>query len=287
MSRSATEFHPGPSKSFKTPRTIAERITALAGRLTERDRRLCRLLWDHKVLTTHQVIALCFPSRHAATHRLLLLVRLGVLDRFRPFRPTGSAPFHYVLGETGAYVLAAERGVTISELGYNRARTLALAHSEHLAHLVGVNGFFAALAASARGRPDAALTAWWSERRCIQRWGHLVRPDGFGRWTEAGRTVEFFLEYDTGSETIARVVRKLNGYSDLATGSGIWTPTLLWLPSPSREAEVRRAIGAPLVPVATASGPITEPAAAVWLPVGAGEGGQRVRLAKLGSRGDG
>ena len=286
MSRGATQLHLRPSKSPRMPRTTAERITALARRLTERDRRLCRLLWDHKVLTTYQVLDLCFPSRHAATHRLLLLVRLGVLDRFRPFRLTGSAPFHYVLGETGAQVLAAERGVTVSELGYNRARTLALAHSEHLAHLVGVNGFFAALAGSARVQPDAALAAWWSERRCSQRWGHLVCPDGFGRWTEAGRTAEFFFEYDTGSETIARVVRKLNGYTDLATGSGIWTPTLLWLPSPSREAEVRRAIGTPLVPVATASGPLTDPAAAVWLPVGVEEGGHRVRLAKLGSRGD-
>lgn len=210
-------------------------------------------------------------------------MRLGVLDRFRPFRPTGSAPFHYVLGEMGAQVLAAERVVTVGELGYNRARTLALAHSEHLAHLVGVNGLFAALAGSARARPDAALAAWWSERRCGKRWGHLVRPDGFGRWTEAGRTVEFFLEYDTGTGTVARVVRKLNGYTDLATGSGIWTPMLLWLPGPSREAEIRRAIGTPLVPVATASGPITDPAAAVWLPIGAGESGHRVRLANLGS----
>ncbi len=288
MSRSATQpHHARPSRTLKAPRSAAERLAVLASRLTERDRRLCRLLWDHKVLTTHQVIALCFPSRYAATHRLLLLVRLGVLDRFRPFRLTGSAPFHYVLGELGAHVLAAERGLTISELGYHRARTLALAHSEHLGHMVGVNGVFAALAASARARPDAALAAWWSERRCTQRWGHLVRPDGFGRWTEAGRTVEFFLEYDTGTETVARVVGKLGGYTDLATGSGIWTPTLLWLPSAHREAEVRRAIGTPLVPVATASGPTTDPAAAVWLPIGAGESGHRVRLAKLGSRSDG
>jgi hypothetical protein len=274
------------SKTVTTHRNVADRLTALATRLTERDRRLCRLLWDHKVLTTHQIIGLCFPSRHAATHRLVLLVRLGVLDRFRPFRATGSAPFHYVLGEMGAQVLAAERGITVGELGYNRTRTLALAHSEHLAHMVGVNGFFSALASSARARPDAALAAWWSERRCTQRWGHLVRPDGFGRWTEAGRTVEFFLEYDTGSETIARVVHKLNGYTDLATGSGIWTSTLLWLPSPGREAEIRRAIGTPLVPVATASGPIIDPAGEVWLPIGARQSDPRLRLAKLGSRGE-
>ncbi len=254
----------------------------LARRLTDRDRRVCRLLWEHRVLTTEQLTSLCFLSRHAATHRLLLLKRLDVLDRFRPFRKTGSAPFHYVLGDVGAHILAAEQGKTVPELGYTRAQTLRIAHSQSLAHQVGVNGFFAALAASARQRVDAALTAWWSERRCTQRWGHLVRPDGYGRWTEGGQAVEFFLEYDTGSETLARVAAKLNGYTDLATASGIWTPLLLWLPSPGREAEIRRAISTPRVPVATAYGPHTDPAAAVWLPVG--EDDRRIRLAALRSR---
>jgi hypothetical protein len=262
----------------------AAQLGAVAHRLTERDRRLCRLVWEHRVLTTEQIVNLCFPSLSTATHRLVLLTRLGVLDRFRPFRPTGSALYHYVLGELGAQVLAAEQGVTVSELGYNRTTTLAMAHSLHLAHRVGVNGFFAALAAAARGRPDARLLAWWSERRCAKRWGRLVRPDGFGRWTEAGHVVEFFLEWDTGTEVTAKVAGKLSGYADLATGSGIWTPTLLWLPSPAREAEVRRAIAAPPIPVATAHGPATDPAAQVWLPVG--QHHRRVRLATLGTRGD-
>jgi hypothetical protein len=267
-----------PPRSPRPSRTT-DRLAALARRLTDRDRRVCRLLWDHRVLTTQQLTSLCFPSRHAATHRLLQLQRLDVVDRFRPFRPTGSAPFHYVLGTMGAHILAAEQGATASELGYHRGQALAIAHSQRLAHLVGVNGFFAALAATASRRIDAALTAWWSERRCAQRWGHLVRPDGYGRWTEAGTTVEFFLEYDTGTETITRVTNKLHGYTDLATASGIRTPLLLVLPNSRRESEVRRAIGTPDVPVATAVSPITDPAAVVWLDLA--EHDQRVRLAAL------
>jgi Replication-relaxation len=262
----------------------AARLADLAHRLTERDRRLCRLVWDHRVLTTEQLTDLCFPSRDAATHRLMLLARLGILDRFRPFRFTGSAPYHYVLGELGAQVLAAERGLSTSELGYNRTQTLAIAHSQRLAHQVGVNGFFAALAAAARRRREATLLAWWSERRCAQRWGRLVRPDGFGRWAEAGRTVEFFLEWDAGTETLAKVAGKLRGYADLAAGSGIWTPVLLWLPSPGREAEIRRAIATPPVPVASAHGRALDPSAAVWLPTGAHT--RRLRLAALGTRAD-
>jgi hypothetical protein len=263
------------------PRSAAEQLAALARRLTDRDRRLCRLLWEHRVLTTEQLTSLCFPSRHAATHRLLLLTRLEVIDRFRPFRATGSAPFHYVLGRVGAHVLAAEQATTPSELGYSRSQTLARAHRQRLAHMVGVNGFFAALAATARDRVDAALTAWWSERRCAQRWGHLIRPDGYGRWTEAGITVEFFLEYDTGTETISRVAGKLNGYADLATASGIQTPLLLTLPNPRREAEIHRAFGTPPISVATAAGRVTDPAGAVWLIVGGHS--ERLRLAELGS----
>ena len=261
------------------PTNKAARLATLAHRLTDRDRRLCRLVWEHRVLTTEQATDLCFPSRNAATHRLVQLTRLGILDRFRPFRLTGSEPYHYVLGELGGQILAAERGLSVSELGYNRTQVLAIAHSQHLAHQVGVNGFFAALAAAAHRRPDATLLAWWSERRCAQRWGRLVRPDGIGRWAEAGRTVEFFLEWDTGTETLTKVAAKLRGYADLAAGSGIWTPTLLWLPSPAREAEVRHAIPTSPVPVATAHGPATDPSAAVWLPTG--NHTRRARLATL------
>jgi hypothetical protein len=269
-----------PSPRSPRPHRTTDRLAALARRLTDRDRRVCRLLWEHRVLTTQQLTSLCFPSRHAATHRLLQLQRLDVVDRFRPFRPTGSAPFHYVLGTMGAHILAAEQATTPSELGYSRGQTLAIAHSQRLGHLVGVNSFFAALAATASRRIDAALTAWWSERRCAQRWGHLVRPDGYGRWTEAGTTVEFFLEYDTGTETITRVANKLTGYTDLATASGIQTPLLLVVPSSRREVEVRRAIGTVPIPVATASSPIADPAAQVWLPT---EVRERVRLAALGT----
>src|SRR6266536_452418 len=119
-------------------RSSAERLAVLARRLTDRDRRVCRLLWEHRVLNTEQLTSLCFPSRHAATHRLVLLKRLDVLDRFRPFRKTGSAPFYYVLGDVGAHILAAEQGKTVPELGYTRAQTLRIAHSQSLAHQVGV-----------------------------------------------------------------------------------------------------------------------------------------------------
>ncbi|MGH9005196.1 MAG: replication-relaxation family protein, partial [Acidimicrobiia bacterium] len=58
-----------------------------------------------------QLTDLAFPGTDTAEHRLVILHRLGVVDRFRPHRRHGSAPYHYVLGPAGAAVLAAERGL--------------------------------------------------------------------------------------------------------------------------------------------------------------------------------
>ncbi|WP_187357120.1 replication-relaxation family protein, partial [Actinomadura sp. CNU-125] len=129
------------------------------------------------------------------------------------------------------------------------------------------------------------------ERRCAAQWGDLARPDAFGRWIqprtehdETPRTLDFFLEHDTGTETLARVTRKLGGYADLAEATGTTTPVLFWLPSPAREANLRRLLGTPEVPVATAvQTPATDldgPAGQVWLPVGH-EAGRRRGLAEL------
>jgi hypothetical protein len=69
-----------------------------AGRLTDRDRYLVRVVAEHRVLTTDQLAALAFDNIITARHRLDALTRLGALRRFRPHRATGSAPWHYLLG---------------------------------------------------------------------------------------------------------------------------------------------------------------------------------------------
>jgi hypothetical protein len=261
-------------------------LAELAGRLTQRDRELCRLVFEHRVLTSVHCAQLVFASPVTARHRLVILTSLRVLDRFRPTWPRGegSPPWHYVLGPAGAAVLAAERGSSVAELGWRRDRALAIAHSPQLAHLVGVNGFFAALAGFARRRRDAALVAWWPERRCAERWGQLVRPDGYGRWRRGSAEVDFFVEYDRGTEDLGRLLGKLDGYAELAAVSGIATPVLFWLPNMGREGSFRAVAARAGVPVATA----TEesgggPAGPVWLPLLAGPAARRVPLAALAS----
>ena len=210
---------------------------------------------------------------------------------------------HFVLDEAGAYLLAAEDGITPGQLGYRRDRALAIALSVQLAHATGTNSVFCALAAQGRQAGNAALTCWWSERRCAALWGDLARPDGYGQWTEhtpAGPAVtDFFLEYDTGSENLHRVAAKLTGYQNLAARTGITTPVLFWLPTARREAALRALLdstagrggpgarpagGVPGVPVATTTPQAAAsgggPAGPIWLP--AGQPGPRLALAQAG-----
>jgi len=260
---------------------VTLRVADLAGRLTERDRQLCRLLWEHRVLTSHQLTQLAFHHLDTAEDRLRTLTALGVLDRFRPRRDTGSAPYHYVLGPLGAAMLAAEHGVTVAELGYRRVTALAIAHHQRLPEIVAVNGFFTALTTIARHHPDIELIRWLSQRRCHAIWGRLVQPHGFGRWRDHDTTLEFFLEYRS-EERFSDLIAALAGYDALAQATPqLATNLLVWLTSTSREAELHRAIPPRCYVLATATTPLpgSNPAEAIWLPLGGS--GRRRRLSDL------
>ena len=204
-------------------------LAILAAHLTSRDQWLLEMLHEHKVLTSHQILALAYTGARTMRARLrYLTLELRVLDRFRPRVPVGTAPEHYVLGPAGAAWLAAGRGVSIKEFGYHRARAHQIAVSSQLGHAVGTNDFFVHLSAAARTEPASGhLAAWWSERRCLRLWGDMARPDGYGHFTlaprigesAAARQVRFFLEYDTGTEALPRLAAKLTGYAQLASAT--------------------------------------------------------------------
>lgn len=265
--------------------------------LTERDRWILRMCHEHRVFTTSQLTTLTFGSGSRARRRLAQLRDYGVLDSFRPLRGVGTAPTHWVLAPAGAAVLAAQSGIDLRELGFRPDRALAVAHSLHLAHTIGVNEWFTTLAATARASGDAALLAWWSENRCRALWGDLVIPDGYGRYTDAGSTLDFFLEFDLATMSLPTVAGKLHGYAELARTSGVITPVLMWVPVGSREASARKMLhdtwirlhDPESVPVATAAAdllptnPAASPAAPVWLGLGSTDG-SRVTLRELAAR---
>ena len=252
----------------------------MVGRLTERDRLLCRLLDDHRVLTTPQVANVGFAGERRARMRLADLYALDVVDRFRPQAWGNSAPYHWVLGPLGAAVAAAETGTDLADLSWRRSLAHDLAASQRLAHLVGLNGFFTGLLRAARTRPGCALEQWWSERRCAREWGEVVRPDGYGIWTERNTSLAFLVEYDNGTERLDRLAGKLGGYAQLAAAAGHPNWVLFSFASPRRETEARRVLAHPTVPVATTTRTArTTTDGAVWLP--AAGTGRRLRLIDL------
>lgn len=276
-----------------TPRAAnsTDHQATLAARLTPRDRWIIRMLHEHRVLTSTQITALAFPSFRSGRQRLRELYCWNVIDRFQPFITLGTAPMHYVLAPAGATVLAAEHGLTVQDLGYRHDRALAISHNLRLAHTIGVNNWFTALIQHACAHPSATVDAWWSEARCAHHFGDLVRPDAYGRYGAQGSQIEFFLEFDLGTETLAKVAGKLAGYARLAAATAITTPVLVWLPTTLREAAARRLLirthreldQPAAVPVATAAADLLNPHPAhpspadpVWLSIGP-IGGELVR----------
>ena len=134
--------------------------TALAARLTPRDRWIIRMLHEHRVLTAHQIGDMAFPSYRSGRLRLRELYQWSVLDRFQPFITVGSAPMHYVLAPAGATALAAEHGLDPTDLGYRHDRAHAIAHSLHLAHTLGVADWFTALTTNHETSGGGRMAAW-------------------------------------------------------------------------------------------------------------------------------
>ena len=268
-------------------RPATDQLAGLAGRLGDRDRQLCQLLHDHQVLTTDQLAHLLATPPRTLQQRLAELTALQLVDRFRPHTGVGagSAPYHYLLGEAGARVLAAEAATSLEGLGWQPEQLLRLAAANGaLAHLLGVNSLLAALTHAAHTRAGSRLVCWWPARRCQARWGRLITPDAYVRWQDPSGEVDCFLHHDPGQPDPGQLGGLLAGYNDLATATTITTPVLWWLTDADREAGLRRLLdGQPLlVPVATANPTCGHPADPVWLPTSSPDGSQRYRLGGLG-----
>ena len=250
-------------------------------RLTERDHQMIVLLAEHKAMTTDQLGRMFFTSMTTTRDRLLLLTQRGVLARFRAYHPLGSLPWTYTLDLVGAIAHAARTGQdlplpTQSEI---TARITRLAYAPSLRHLIGVNEFFTQLAAAARHIPGAGLARWWSESRAAALCNGIVRPDGYGIWTQPATSphsdryshpqpetgsagahwtepdrldyqpgggaalavLGFYFEYDTGTETLSTVLGKLDKYEQLAA-AGPSRAVLIQVPSRARESALHRAI---------------------------------------------
>jgi hypothetical protein len=219
-------------------RPSAVQASRLAGRLTERDRRIALDCYDHRVLTTDQLARLHFNSRRVAQRRLGQLHELRALERFRPVwqHGEGSTPYHWVLDTAGAVVVAELLDIAVDQLSWRRDHAYQLASSSKLAHQLAVNEFFTRLHREAR-TVGGALVEWWGERRVAAAFAGRLQPDGYGHLQLPGSSIRFLLELDRGTEPHHRLTEKADRYqrelahSDLADADPL---ILLLTPSPQR-----------------------------------------------------
>lgn len=225
------------------PGSVADAI-AVQRQLTGRDRELLDLLADHKALTTEQISRLYFHGRdNAARKRLARLTRRGVLARFRTCVRPGSQSWRYTLGTLGAMIHTATHGDTLPTAAKTHEKVLKLAQNPRLNHLLGVNEFFVTLAVHANENSECALKEWWNERSIAEACARIVRPDGYGKWADNGRSTGFFLEYDTGTEKLETVLSKFDGYQELASAD-VAHPVLFVLPGVKRQNNFHRTVSA-------------------------------------------
>jgi hypothetical protein len=248
-------------------------LVDVLARLQPRDHQLLGLLAEHRVLTTGQIAAALYGSLRMCQHRLRQLHQADLVDRFtrpRDRRHGGSAPWHWTLGRLGYDLHAAEGGGRFTTTRAARQQLARLAASPTLDHLLGVNAFFTDLLAHARTHPDTELIRWWSEYETARRYPG-VHPDGHGQWRHGDWQVGFFLEYDTGTEDLPRLIPRLAAYERLARNDGPAYPVLFWLHSTVREINLHRRLAgvSSRCPIATAVRARGSPAGPVWAVVGA------------------
>jgi predicted transcriptional regulator len=245
----------------------ASSITSYSHRLTRRDFEILIQLYEHRVLTTPQIYELHFDTHTRASKRMLQLYRLGLVERFRPHTPTGSAPWHYTLDEPGARLVAARQEIDFKDFTFKKARIFDVVGSPRLRHRVECNGFFARLTRACRGR--GWELEWIGERRAARRWDSVISPDGIGRIVAGDRGISFFLEYDRGTENHDQLENKTYRYRIVGRTATSEDTLLFVFPSAARERYARSALIGASVPVATAvrSDAFRHPLGPVWLPL--------------------
>jgi hypothetical protein len=219
----------------------------LMRRLDARERAVLVAIYEHKVLVTEHLKAMFFGSLRRAQDRLRNLGQRGLIDTWYPPQPRGmgKASGHHTLTESGAQVVASLLGIARSELRYIIRDEEDREQDAWLAHRIGVNEFFCALIEAGRQNDGHGLAKWVPERtvRTAEGW---IRPDGYGVYLHSGGTLDFYLEYDRGTETTRQLANKLAGYIGVARdwteqGAEHFPDVLIVVPNHKRERVVASA----------------------------------------------
>jgi hypothetical protein len=209
--------------------------------LDPRERAVLVAIYEHKVLLTEHLKAMFFGSVRRAQDRLRNLAQRGLIDTWYPPQPRGmgKASGHHTLTESGAQVVASLLGIARSELRYVVRDVEDREQDAWLAHRLGVNEFFRALIEAGRATDGHGLAKWIPERTVRTQDG-WIRPDGYGVFLHPGGALDFYLEYDRGTETTRQLANKFAGYIGISRdwteqGAEYFPCVLIVVPNHRRE----------------------------------------------------
>lgn len=218
-------------------------VLAAARTLDERAYALLVALTEHKVLSTSQIEVLFFGSRRTAQRQLKELRDLGFIASFCASERGARQPDQHFLTDAGARLVAWHLGRRRWDLSVPAGETEARATR---AHDRGVTGFLCDLVAACAEEPGWGVHAFARER-AVRAGDRALVPDGTARLLHPGGAVEFYFEYDRGTERFGALREKLLGYLLLASRWPADTegsfPCVLWVvPYESRERMISNAL---------------------------------------------
>lgn len=240
--------------SRRESRVSPKLLIRLAERVTDRDRQIAVDCYEHHALTSDQLRRLHFRGLRTTAARLQLLYELRVLDRFRPSaRPgEGSHPYHWILDEAGALLVADRKGIDRDQLHYRHEDGLKLATSRNLAHHVEVNEFFTRLAGEANAG-GGELREWYGVRTLAHMLAGRVVPDAYGVLAMPDALpLHILLELDRGTEAAKVLREKAARYAEILPRSGLGDLdpfVVLAVPSARRAETARAAMASTTVPI--------------------------------------
>jgi len=215
--------------------------------LTARDIAILMALRQYRYLDLDQIRAIFFRSLRRAQARARWLSQHHLIIRWAAsdISTLHRRPSVFCLSPRGAGVLAAcMKQPSRGHVDYARH---ARDHCFHIVHDPEANEFFIELAAAAAPLHDAGLYHWVGDEDCRRLYrvrGSDLAPDGWGRLLTPAGDVIFFLEWDRGTESPARIAAKVSGYLTHFADkpSPELNHVLFVAPGPARGASIRATV---------------------------------------------
>ena len=198
-------------------------VLRLASHLTDRDRRIAWDCFEFRVMTSSEITRLHFTGTRTTAARLDVLYRLRVLDHFRPSLPMGqgTAPYHWIIDEAGALIVADHLDIERAKLGWQHSIAASIAHSQKLPHHVEVDEFFTRMAVEANVAGGALSSGTASEPATTSSPATSWPTAMAFLISRAARFCIPVVELDRGTETTGRLRDKAKAYTSILPTSSL------------------------------------------------------------------